>query len=94
MSDSVAGRISSMSARFRSTNFVASSGSVTIVTDVGDSLTIRPVSTLPSAVCTMLALYWSETTLLGSQIASTRSLTWKRPPACVRSGPVEPPSLP
>ena len=60
---------------FSSTTFDESSGSSTTVYLPPDSFTIRPVMVLSSVVRITDALYWSEMTLLGSTMASARSLT-------------------
>ena len=86
------GTFSSTSLRGTTTTLVESSGSRRIVILSGDSPATRPVKTLPEVVATTEARYWSETTLLGSTVASARSLKPNRPAAWVRSGPVAPPS--
>ena len=56
-------------------------------------LTIRPVTTRPSAVAMVTAWYWSLIDLLGRTIDSSRSRGLNRPATPVRSGPTVPPSL-
>src|SRR5262249_48844098 len=46
-----------------------------------------------ASVVMMTAAYWSLISLLGSRTDSSRSRALKRPEACVRSGPIDPPSL-
>ncbi len=94
MSETVEGLVASIDFLGISTTLLESSGSVTTINESPASLTTRPVTTWPESVEMMVARYWSETTRLGSTIASTRSLTPNRPAAWVRSGPVAPPSPP
>ena len=93
MSETFEGFISSTSTLGTSTTLVESSGSTRIVrTSCGLVDDPAGVDLARPSVATTEARYWSETTLLGSRMASARSLKPNRPAAWVRSGPVAPPS--